>query len=341
MPADLQFWNPTFLADAKGKLQWRHENTLNTPITSSTWLGNGAEIADVYELIALSATSVSVDALIGGSKNPYRNMTGITVVADGTTVNKLVVPGVGLIFSASLAIGWKGRVAVWNYLETDGTYVAFFSPGIVDSGTSSTGVKIAVKNVGDAASGVTTLYQLPHARLSGTGYESFVTLIAPHTSPTYHEAAVAGAYAITFADWKTTGAHKSADVYVDAVLAIQDALFDGATVYQYGAGNGYDDAANKLPGLQLILALTTADPSTLALTLTVAVGFDRAVVAPDVSGSPGTYADQDLVLTQSGESSGVIQVAGAAYFWWKLTLPGSDLAGAIRVLRPTLRGRTI
>ena len=145
---------------------------------------------------------------------------------------------------------------------------------------------------------------------------------------------------ITFADWKTGGSgKKTADVYVDGVKAIEDAEFDGSTVYQYGV-SGYDDAADKLEGLRIVLADTTADPTSVTVTLYVTAEHTWHEFAPDVSGSPGTYANQDLTLTESGESTGTITIGGAAYFWQKWNLPGAAAAGALRKNIPLVWGLT-
>ena len=346
MAADLQFWHPDHLADAKGKLAWRHVNTVNTPVSSSTWLDDGTAIADVYELTFTKAgpvVSCTIECLIGGVKNPYRDMVGVTVTADGATPNTTVIPGIGLVFSASTDTGWKARVAVGNYLEDDGTYESFFAYGIVEAGNASVGQRVAVKNVGADAASTCVLYALPGTRHYGTDYEVFIAKIAPHTNPARHKLAVAGTYTITFADWKTDGGtgKKTADVYIDAVKAIEDAQFDGATVYQYGV-SGYVDGADKLKGLQITLCDTVVDPSAASLSLVVSTeGYPWVEYAEDVSGAPGAYSNQDLALTESGEPAGTITVSGAAYFWHQWELPDAATAGAMRLMTQRIRGLTI
>jgi len=350
MPADLQLWHPDHLGDAKGKLQFRVVNTLNAPILSSpapTWLGNGAAIADVYELVFTNnagTVTATRECLIEGTKNPYRNMTGVPVVADGVTVNKNLIPGLGLVVSASVATGWKARVAIRNYLDLadDGDYTAFLSWGIIQAGITQTGRKIAVKNVGDSDAALTVLYVTPGFYIAGGSYESFIAKIEPHSNPTRHKMAVAGSYVLTFADWKDAGGgKKSADLYVDGVKAIEDAIFNGTTLYEYGSGNGYDDGADKLKGLLIVLADTTADPTSLSLTLHVTADYTWVEFAPDVSGAPGSYANQDLDLTQSGQPTGTILAGGSALFWMRENPPLGATVGALRKRCLFPRGLTV
>lgn len=345
MSADLQFWHPDYLADAKGKLLYRHVNTLNSPVTSTAWIGNGAAIADVYELIFTKTgpvVSCTIDALIGGSKNPYRDMVGKTVTADGATPNTTIVPGVSIVISASTDTGWKARVSVGNYLETDGSYTAFFSYGIVEAGETSTGQRVAVKNVGADDAANTVLYSLPGLHVSGGTYETLLSFIRPHSSPTRHKLATAGTYSITFSDWKTGGSgKKTTDIYVDGVKAVEDAEFDNATVYEHGCGVGYDDSADKLKGLQICLADTVQDPTAQTIILTIRDGSTWVKFAADSGGSPGAYSYQDLTLTESGESSGTITAGGAAYFWHRWDPPLATAPAALREMLPRLRALTI
>lgn len=345
MSADLQFWHPDHLGDAKGKLLYRYVNTLNTPITALTWLGNGAAIADVYELIfAKSGGTVTctVDPLIAGSKNPYRDMVGKTVTADGATPNLTLVPGLSIVLSGSTDTGWKARASIGNYLETDGSCTPFFSYGIVEAGETSAEQRVAVKNVGADDAVNTVLYSLPGLHMSGGSYETLLAFVRPHSSPTRHKLAVAGSYAITFSDWKNGGSgKKTADIYVDGDLAVQDAEFDGATVYEHGSDNGYDDGADKLKGLQICLADVTDDPTAETITLTVRDGSTWVKYASDSSGTPGAFSHQDLTLTAAGQSTGMIPAGGAAFFWHRWDPPLATAPAALREMLPRLRALTI
>lgn len=343
MSAELHFWHPSYLTAAKGCLTWRHVNTLNAPVVSSNWLGNGAAIADVYELVfskAGSVVSATVDALIHGAKNPYRNMTGVTVIADGTTPNVFLVPGVALVISASTDTGWRARVAVGNFLDDTGAWEKFFGYGIVEEGSASTAQRVALRNVGSDAGANTAIYSCPGLYWSGTNGDAIIRSIGPHTNPARHKLATAGTYTITFADFKDApsgSGKKSCDVLVNGQLAVNDAEMDGVTVYQYGV-TGYDDVADRLRGLHIRLQDTAANPVGITITLTVAAsGYTFCEFAPDVGGAPGTFSYQDLALTEPGQPTGTISPGGAAFFWHRFAVPEGAGPGPIRLATPSAR----
>jgi len=343
MAAELHFWHPSHLADAKGRLTWRHVNILNAPVVSSTWLANGAAVADVYELVfnkSGSVVSCTVTALIHGAKNPHQNLSGIVVTADGSTVNNVVVPGVGLVFSAATDTGWKARISVGNFLNDDGSYERFFGYGIVEEGATSTSQRVAVRNIGADDAANTAVYSCPGLHWSGTNATQIVKRIGPHTNVARHKLATPGTYSITFADFKDDpggSGKKICDVIVNGNLAINDALMDGATVYQYGVA-GYDDASDRLRGLHIVLQDTTLNPVGITVTLVVASsGYTYVQFAADAGGSPGPYAYQDLTLTESGKPTGTITSGGAAFFWHRLAPPEGAGPGAIRAAIPRIR----
>jgi hypothetical protein len=326
-----------------GNLQVRYVNTTNTPILSVAWLDSGVAIADDYTLTVLtkngSALTVKVEANV---KNPYVSLTGLPATADGTTVNKTLIPGIGIVLSASADVGWAAKVTVGDYMDAGGaiTHVGVF--GVVQSGQVTTGVRVAAVNVGDAPAQNTVLYALPGGFYFGSGYEVLIQTIKPHSDPSRHKMASPATLSITFANWGTdsgTG-KKKADVKVGGTTAIVGALFDGATVYQWGSGNGYVDNLDLLPGLQLVLANTTSDPSAVTITLSISDGWNWVQFAADSGGTPGTYANQDLVLTESEQPSGTITVGGAGFFWINWAPPGSAQAGAMRKMLTRVRGLT-
>jgi hypothetical protein len=336
MPAELMLWHPDHLGDAKGKLQFRHVNTLNAPVVGTpVWLGNGQAIADVYEFTCTDNTggtaTLTRECLIGGVKNPYRDVVGITAVADGSTPNLTLLPGLSIVLSASIAVGWKFRVAIYNYLEDDGSYTGFFGYGVIQSGTSSTGQRVAAKNVGDADATNCKIYVLPGFYWTGTnGAEAFVAAIANHSNPARHKLAATGTYTITFADFKDAGGgKKSCDIYVDGHKAVEDALMDGETVYQYGVA-GYADAPDYLAGLAITMADTTDDPTSVTITLKVTANQAWVEFAPDSGGAPGTYANQDLTLTEASKPTGTVTASGAGFFWHREAVPDAATAGDIR-----------
>lgn len=328
------------VGDPVGNLQVRYQNIVNTPIVSATWLDNGITLGDDYVLDFTKSGTVNVKTSCN-VKNRYYDQTGKIVTCDGVTVNRGIIPNVGLVFSASVDTGWQANVSVGNHMESDGSTVAVLSVGVVESGTSTAGTRCAACNVGDAPAQQEVLYSLPGIDYYGSGWDAFVKIIQPHSSTGRHKMASPATKTITFADWKTGGGgKKTADIKVNGNVAVQDAIFDGSTVYEWGSGNGYDDANDYLQGLQIILADTVSDPSSITLTLKVLDGWDLVQFAPDVTGSPGTYANQDLTLTQAGQPTGTIQASGAAYFWARDTLPLAEQAGDMRGVTYMARGLT-
>lgn len=349
MPSDLQAWHPDHLAQAKGSLRCRAVNTVNEPIPESVgeaqirWMGNGSAQADVYELtftVTGGNVTAMVNALIGGSKNAYHSMSSpVAIVADGTTENLDVIGGIAFPVAAGVATGWTCRIAVGCYLEDDGSYVSYFAFGIVEAGNASAGQKVAVKNVGDEDAANCEVVACPGFHLSGGSYDVLVKFVRAHSSSTLEKHPVPGTYAITFADWN--GTNHTADVYVDGVKAIEDAAFDGATIYGYGSGNGYVDAADKLHGLQVCFAVNTADPTANTITLVVRDGSSWLKYAPDNAGVPGAYAAADLTLTEVGQVAGRIRTGQAASYWHTWDVPDGTTPAALREMIPRYRSLSI
>lgn len=343
MSADLVLRLASQVGVAARLLRLRYVNTTATPIVSATWLDSGCAIADVYTLTVLAkvgtAATVRVECNV---KNPYQNLTGLSCVADGTTVNKIIVPGVGIVLSGTCDVGHAAKMSVGADMDLAGIVTDVLDFGVVQAGVSTTGIRIACENVGDSAAQQTLMYSLPGLYFYGTAFDALIASIKPHTDTARHKLAAAGTLAITFANWATDGVtgKKKADVKVGGTTAIVGALFDGATVYQYGSGNGYNDSLDLFKGLSIVLANTTTDPSTAAITLKVADGWNWVQFAPDVSGAAGTYANQDLNLTESGQATGTITPGHAAFFWVRWSPPSAALAGDMRKAVQRARGLT-
>jgi hypothetical protein len=343
MSADLVLRLASQVGVAARLLRLRYVNTTATPIVSATWLDSGCAIADVYTLTVLSkvgtAAVIKVECNV---KNPYQNLTGVSCVADGTTVNKTIVPGVGIVLSGTCDVGHVAKMSVGADMDLAGVVTDVLDFGVVQAGVSTTGVRIACENIGDAAAQQTMMYSLPGLYFFGTAFDTLIASIKPHTDTARHKLASAGTLAITFANWTTDGVtgKKKADVLVGGATAIVGALFDGTSVYQYGSGNGYVDAADLLAGLSLVLANTTVDPSTTTITLKVADGWNWVQFASDTSGSPGVYSNQDLNLTESGQATGTITPGHAGFFWVRWSPPSAALAGDMRKAVQRARGLT-
>jgi hypothetical protein len=344
MSAQLVLRLASQVGNAVGNLQLRAVNTVNTPIVGTpTWLASGVAIADDYTLTILSKGGTAVTVKVEcNAKNPYQNLSGVSAIADGSTPNTGIVPGVSIVLSNSSDIGWKALLTVGAYMDNSGNITDVLGFGVVQAGYASTGVRVCWENVGDAPAQNCVAYSLPGLFFYGTAYATFIASIAPHSDPSRHKLAPKATSVITFVNWATDGVtgHKKADVLVNGNPAIIGALFDGATVYQYGAGNGYVDANDYFAGLAVVLCLTTVDPTSASITLKVADGWNWVQYAPDVTGSPGTYANQDMVLTASGQFGGTIPAGSAAFFWVLWSVPSYAQASDMRKMVQRSRGLT-
>lgn len=320
-------------ADPNSDLDLRWENTINTPILSAVEPVNGTAVAGAYTIVGASTGSVDVTA-----EDPKNELvgTGIAVVADGVTVNHLGFADI--VFSSSLAVGWTGRVSIGSLMATDGSTSKRLDVGIVESGDSSTQRRVTATNVGTQSSASTQVYALPGFILKGTAIDSYIAGLKNHTDPTRQGLAVPASKVITFADYKV-GPPETADVLVDAVKTIEDAILDGR-FYQYG-DTGYIDAVDGFLGLAIAFVLNPGDPTTKTFTLDVRDSSEWIEFAPDVAGSPGTWQAGPLDLTESGQPTGVISASGQVNFWRRAALPGSAAPGDMRQHRYRVRGLTV
>jgi hypothetical protein len=312
-------------------LRW--ENTVNTPITSATFPHHGGAVAGAYTLIAASGSTIDITA--DDPKNELVG-TGITVVADGSTVNNL---GFALVvFSASLATGWTGKISLGALMAGDGSTSPRFDVGVVESGQTSTQRKITATNVGTETSSSSEIYSLPGFLLEGAGLEDYILKLKNHSDPARHDIAIPGDFVITFEDFQT-GPPDTADVKVDGVVAIEDAELN-ETLYEYGV-DGYIDGADKLKGLGIAFVDAPGDPTSKTFDLHVRSSFAWYEFAPDVAGSPGTWISGPLTLTESGQVSGVVTPSGAVNLWVRATVPGSADPGDMRLHNYRVRGLTV
>jgi hypothetical protein len=341
MSASLILRNAADVGNPVGNLNLRYVNVVNTPIVSATFMDSGAEVADVYVLTFTVSGGVSCVLSGLNAKNPQYNRTVTGLVADGSTPNTDLVRGVSIVLSASLATGWQAKLSIGAKMDGSGNVTQILDLDVVQAGTNTAGARVAAENIGDAPAQNCAAYALPGLTYSGTGYDTIIKKIAPHSETARHKMASTGTLVLTFANWATGGGGKKiADVKVGGVTCITGAIFDGTTVYQYGSGNGYNDSTDLLAGLQLILANTTVDPTGMTITVVVSADYTWWQFAPDSSGSPGTYANQDLTLTEAGQTTGTILAGGAAFFWVRAAVPSAAAAGAMRMELPRLRGLT-
>ncbi|MCP4897617.1 MAG: hypothetical protein GY906_11650 [bacterium] len=354
MPSTIRLRHTPVDGDSDGDLLFRFENTLGSPIVGTpTWLDNGQAVADSYVVTATVSGGVTLAIVCGSdSKNPYQG-TGIAVVADGVTPNYNIVPGVGIVLSASIATGNEFKVAIGCAMTSAGAITDVMNVGVVQAGNSSTAQAISAVNVGSATSVQTSIASLPSFYWnngSRGGGRTFIDEIDNHTAENREKTAVAGSYELTWQNWADgTGGkagYKVADLYVKAPgdsvpeLAAVAVPFDGESRIQHGHAD-YDDTEDKLQGLGYIPALTTSDPTSETVYLEVLDGHDWWEFAEDSTGSPGTFSTDDLELTQSGQAAGTILTSQKALFHQQWSPPEGTEPSAMRLMRPSVRGLTV
>lgn len=340
MSSEIIFRDAASPADPDANLLMRFENTVNTPFVDVEYLDDGEAFCDFYTVAATSGSAVDVTS--EDTKNEVVG-TGISVTADGSTWNYGVIPGCRIKFSVSLANGWTGVIGIGCLVSSGGALTDRFNVGIVQAGTNSTQRRIVCVNVGSETSAETAIHALPGLFIED-GAQPWVTRIAQHTDVARHASATPGTYVLTWGDY-VSASPDTADLYVNkdgggAVLCIEDAKLDGTTVYQHGSGNGYSDANDALPGMQIILA-ANGNPTAQTYDVEVREGYAYVELAPDVTGSPGTWQAPPLTITESGETAGTITASGLAYFWFRLNLPAGATPGDRRLITLRSRGLTV
>ena len=338
MSADIVLRDASAPTDPDANLQLRYENTVNTPITSCTFLDDGRAVADEYELIFTVSGSATVQ-VVCSTKNPAYTASE-SCVCDGSTENKDVIPGLSLVFAAGTATGWKAKVSMGGLMNTSGVVTDRFNFGTIQSGVTTTQFRIAARNVGSDVATECKVTALPGSYHDDAGV--WIEKIDNHSDDARDKMGIAllGDNTITFANWADgTGddaGFKVADIMVDGNTAVTTARFDGVTVYQHGVA-AYDDTNDYLVGFQIILALTTSDPSSASITFTVYEGYAWIEFDADVSGSPaGAWSNSDLTITESGETAGTITASNTAFFWARWAMPSAATIGAMR--RVNLKG---
>lgn len=340
MGAELDLRWASQASSSVGSLGVRFYNSSGTPVVSadrrdlgegSYVLGqyNGQLIADTYTLDFTTGPQVAVTAGMG-SKNPWHNATPVSITADDATVHYGIIPGLGLVFSSGTANGNQAIVTVGAYLSSGGVDTNALNFGTLYNDGERTAFRAAVVNSGDATAGTVQLIPLPAGYYYGTDAESIICRVGPHSSDTRAKMAQVTSYTITFDTWTNQGSYYTANVNVGGSLCIATAKFDGETVYEYGSGNGYVDATDRLKGWQIVFAKTSTDPTAKTLTFVSAEGWTYATVAEDSDGAAISFGAGPLNL-------GDIDPTDAVYCWLATTLPEGLSKGAMRLWTPRFR----
>jgi hypothetical protein len=344
--AFLKSRNPGEESLAVGDIIVRAENTVSTPLISFSSLGNGQAISDIYVLtFTNTAGTITVDVVtsLPTSKNIWA-ATGVSCVADDSTPNLNIVPGVSLVLSSGIMTGWKATVSIGAKMTSGGVTTDIFNQGIISAGSTGTQRKIAAVNVGGEDAADSSVVGLPGPYFSPKSSVDYVKAILPHTNSVRQHFGVDAVKTITFTNWQDgTGADagfKTCDIRVDGIICITTALFDGVSKYEYGHAR-YDDVGDLLRGFYITLQLTTSDPTSASITLTIRDDLDYIQLAPDNLGVPGAWQTTPLTLTESGQPSGVIRSSQYTYYWQNTSLPDNAVPGAVRSVVIRYRSQSI
>lgn len=310
----------------------RLTNNTGTPVASATANGDGRAIADVYSLtFANVVAGTSADVTVGTSSpnNPYGGET-FAVSLDGATVYSDIIPGVDLVFSnnGGFTNAWTATVNVGEFL---GTFDAFGG----GAGVPSAGVRHRVLNDGTGAVSSAKATLLPIAKwVKKTGIV-FDTVRNFAEGATEKQAGGGSSqvvpYVISIDNVAGAGAAKTCRVSVDGVPLGADTLRDlstgvaqsGSGVKAISPGHFYRVILGNLTGLEFAIDAAVNDGDE-ANVLIFAPRFIQ--IAPDVAGIAGAYGTADVTLTQSGQSAGVIQPGGTAFFWRRVLVPAGGNA---------------
>ena len=339
MGANLDLRWTSAAGSAIGSLGVRHANTSGTPIVSCVRrdLGegsysaqfNGQYVADVYTL-TFSGTTVYVNAALGDA-NPYHNpTTGVTIVKDDATPNDLVIGGLRIVFSSGTGDTDEAVVAVGAYLTAGGVATSALNFGAQKNDGEVYAFQATVVNSGDRTAANAVLLPLPGSYYTGAIAETHIARIGPHSDDDRAALAPAGSLAMTFDTWTNQGAYYTANINIGGSLCIATAKFDGETIYEYGSGNGYVDATDRMKGLQVVFALVSASPVGETVAIVTASGWAWAMIAESVGSSPGSYQNTSLEL-------GDIAASESIDVWIGWQVPEGQARGSLRLWTPRIR----
>lgn len=331
MAANLRLYE--ILSATYHSLEESKRDVVGTAIISVAKAGNGLQRAGIWTLTFNTVNpGVSAVCVVASADphDPSRNSGGVAVLLDGSTVHTNVIEGLGLVFSSGVGFNssWTSTVYYGAYYDSGAAADRSITRvGQVTAGASSTARRIAVRNDGADLAASAQVVVVNGVRFTHGSGTPFVKLEYTEISQT---ANFDPGYAITFANKNTTPTPDVVDILVDgstydvkridtgeAFPGGSAVPMDGATVLEWTSG--------PLTGLRFVLASSTANSDTA--TIFVSDGARLVKIAPDVSGSEGTYqaGTTALQLTEDGGlNAGEIGAAATAFFWTKVVTQGSD-----------------
>lgn len=299
---------------------WR--NTSGSPITSVTPNNERLLVAGIYKItVSSSGDPATINLVAQGDdapKNPIAD-TGISVTNDNSTANKNVIPGLSIVFNIA-STSDIGYIYVGSYYDgSDDQDVINF--GGVDAGNyspSSSGRKIYVKNDGtydvtDAEVKIINAVRIEQDNPQRPFYKSYQNYDynpINHTTMTGKNITFANVGSGTcdvLIGGNTFNVEEVGGSYSGTSTGLN---MDDSTIYEVTS-----DTIDFPKGWRFILSSSLQGTDTA--TLYVSDGGEKVEIAPDVSGSPGTWQDGTTALTigDSGGVSGDIDVGDSGVFW--------------------------
>lgn len=304
----------------------RASNTSGTAVLSAVLAGTGEELADDYTLVVSGRAGGTGTVTISTSaNNPFNGKVVTGLNFDGTTIYDTVIPGVNLVFDSS------GANANTSIISVGYAYGSFDASG-VGAGVPTAGVKHRVHNDGtsDVNEAVATLLtQSIQVKITGLALDR----VGPFADGATEKTAGGGSdrvmpYALTISGISGSGGAKVATLAIDGVTFGADTLLDlsagttsdGVGLKAIGSGNPYRVVDGPLTGLEFSIdpACANSDKANIMI-----FPSRYVQIAQDISGVEGTYGTSDVILTETGEASGVITAGGVADYWVRFLVPSS------------------
>lgn len=335
------------IRDAAGTtyMDYRYSNTVGSLTAALTFDGNGRELSDIYTLVA-SAVSLgspnhaTITVQCDSDKGPYDGAVFTGVVMDGATTRDDIVPGFTWTptASGSLANGWTTTITcgIWEGLRTAGNPTGtqlqltstYSTPGetAVTSGDPGMVAKVQVYNTSAEAVANAKAVLHPRCKLINKAAPRAISYVQVVNDTPFEDQAIDGTIQpiiFTFANLDTAATPDEIDVLMNEngggastfdVLDIDAAnpitstqlKMDGSTRYQI------TESGSRMEGVIFTLASTATNSSVENL---MNFNIRHTWIAPDVAGTPGTYVQTNVTLTQSGETSGTLLPSGTTYLW--------------------------
>jgi hypothetical protein len=332
--------------DATGttRLDLRAANGTGSPLSgTATLVGNNREIADVYTatLSNVSGSDADVTLSAASGKGPYHGRV-TTATFDGSG-NTDILPGVSLpLTSSAVSNGWTFTVSVgiWAGLLTAGNPAGTqesWEDGVDDPGTTAVDPgdpgflgKLLIKNVGAEAVANAKALLLPRIKVVNVASPPLFHEFYPVDTTPSERTSSGKVIPIKFrgANLDTAATPDEIDIEMSEDGGTGWATFDNRDVDTGTAGTSIDHLMDETTRYQVResgaytenAVYTVSSSATNSSVDNVLVFNVRHVwIAPDNgSGSPGTWTQDEVVLTEAGESAGVITPAGSAILWVKL-----------------------